>query len=339
MEPAPTRRGTSTSHCCSVSWASTATRRDGTRRPCPARRRALRRTAWRAGAGCAGGARCHPRARPAPRAMRLGVGARWSTVRSCRATWSCRTGPSRRRRRERRRRRHRRWGFVDFQVNGFAGVDFQRATTRPTGKRARRCCPPASPPSSRPSSPRRGRPRGRRARGADRRLWPALIGADLEGPFLSPVRLGAHDADSLRAPDLALLRRLLEAGPVSQMTLAPEEPGALELVDELVARRVTVSCGHSDAVAVQANVAFDRARARSRTVQRYAPETPREPGVAMAALARADISVQVIADGHHLANETVLVAWRAPVGAARWSATRWPRRAWRWASTRWARRR
>src|SRR4030095_15616379 len=48
-----------------------------------------------------------------------------------------------------------------------------------------------------------------------------IIGAHLEGPLLAPRRLGAHDAEGCRAPDLALLRRLLEAGPVSEMTLAP----------------------------------------------------------------------------------------------------------------------
>ena len=55
---------------------------------------------------------------------------------------------------------------------------------------------------------------------------PRLIGAHLEGPFLAPARAGAHDPAALRAPDAALLARLLDAGPVSQVTLAPELPGA-----------------------------------------------------------------------------------------------------------------
>ena len=52
-----------------------------------------------------------------------------------------------------------------------------------------------------------------------------VLGAHLEGPFLSPRRAGVHDPRSSRAPDLALLRRLLDAAPVSQVTLAPELPG------------------------------------------------------------------------------------------------------------------
>ena len=87
---------------------------------------------------------------------------------------------------------------------------------------------------------------------------PRVIGAHLEGPFLSPRRLGAHPASARRDPDRSLLERLLAAGRVSQVTLAPELEGALELVDLLCDRGVVVSCGHSDATAEEANRAFDR---------------------------------------------------------------------------------
>ena len=99
------------------------------------------------------------------------------------------------------------------------------------------------------------------------------------------------------------------------MTLAPELPGALELIDELVARGVTVSCGHTDATAAEAHLAFDRGvRTVTHLFNAMRPSTPRDPGIAMAALARADVIVQVIVDGHHLADDTVLVAWRAARG-------------------------
>jgi N-acetylglucosamine-6-phosphate deacetylase len=144
------------------------------------------------------------------------------------------------------------------------------------------------------------------------RCGPRIIGAHLEGPFLSPRRLGAHDAEGCLAPDLAVLRRLLDAGPVSEMTLAPELHGAFELIDELVARGVTASCGHSDATAAEAHLAFDRgARTVTHLFNAMRPSVPRDPGIAMAALARHDVTVQVIVDGHHLAGETVLVAWQA----------------------------
>jgi N-acetylglucosamine-6-phosphate deacetylase len=182
-------------------------------------------------------------------------------------------------------------GFVDLQVNGFAGVDFQAADAEAyarageallaTGVTAFQptfiTAPEVDLAAALAAMPIEG-------------CGPRVIGAHLEGPFLSPQRLGAHDAEGCSAPDLALLRRLLEAGPVSQMTLAPELHGAFELIGELVGRGVTVSCGHSDA------------------------SVPRDPGIAMAALARADVTVQVIVDGHHLAGETVLVAWQAAPG-------------------------
>jgi N-acetylglucosamine-6-phosphate deacetylase len=207
-------------------------------------------------------------------------------------------------------------GFVDLQVNGFAGVDFQVAdggaylrageAMLATGVTAFQPTFITAPEVDLATA-LRGMP--------VERCGPRIIGAHLEGPFLSPRRLGAHDAEGCRAPDLALLRRLLDAGPVSEMTLAPELPGAFELIDELVARGVTVSCGHSDATAAEAHLAFDRgARTVTHLFNAMRRSVPRDPGIAMAALARDDVTVQVIVDGHHLAGETVLVAWNAARG-------------------------
>jgi N-acetylglucosamine-6-phosphate deacetylase len=207
-------------------------------------------------------------------------------------------------------------GFVDLQVNGFAGVDFLRAD-HAAYRRAGDALLAAGVTAFQPtfvSAPEADLVAALR-RVPTEGCGPRVIGAHLEGPFLSPLRLGVHDAASRRAPDLGLVRRLLEAGPVSAMTLAPELPGALELVDELVARGLIVSCGHTDATAAQAHAAFDRgARTVTHLFNAMRPSTPRDPGIAMAALAREDVTVQLIVDGHHLAGETVLVAWRAARG-------------------------
>ena len=91
------------------------------------------------------------------------------------------------------------------------------------------------------------------------------------------------------------------------MTIAPELPGALELVDGLLARGVTVSLGHSNADAACANDAFDRGiRTVTHLFNVMRPFGHRDPGVAGAALARDDVAVQLICDGTHLADETVL---------------------------------
>jgi N-acetylglucosamine-6-phosphate deacetylase len=207
-------------------------------------------------------------------------------------------------------------GLVDLQVNGFAGVDFQGADDagyRRAGEALLAAGVTAFQPTfvTAPEDDLVAALRAVPAAGCG----PRVIGAHLEGPFLSPLRLGAHDAEGWRAPDLALLRRLLEAGPVSEMTLAPEQPGAMELVDELVGRGVTISCGHTDATAAQAHLAFDRgARTVTHLFNAMRPSTPRDPGIAMAALARPDVTVQAIVDRHHLADETVIVAWHAARG-------------------------
>jgi N-acetylglucosamine-6-phosphate deacetylase len=139
-----------------------------------------------------------------------------------------------------------------------------------------------------------------------------VLGAHVEGPFLSPRRAGVHDKRGLSAPDVALLRRLLDAAPVAQVTLAPELRGAFELIDELVSRGVTVSAGHTDATAAEAHMAFDRGVTTvTHLFNAMRQSTPRDPSIALAALARSDVIVQVIVDLHHVAPDTVMVAWQA----------------------------
>ena len=85
------------------------------------------------------------------------------------------------------------------------------------------------------------------------------------------------------------------------MTLAPELPGADELIGLLLARGITVSCGHTDATAEQANAAFDRGvRTVTHLFNAMRPFGHRDPGIAGAALARDDVIVQIILDGVHL---------------------------------------
>jgi N-acetylglucosamine-6-phosphate deacetylase len=207
-------------------------------------------------------------------------------------------------------------GFVDLQVNGFAGVDLITAD-RDGYARAGEGMLATGTTAFQPTfvtSPEPAILAALRAMPTEG-IGPRNLGAHLEGPFLSPRRLGVHAAESCREPDLALLRRLLDAGPVQQVTLAPELPGAFELIDELVARGITVSAGHTDATAADAHLAFDRGvRTVTHLYNAMRPSTARDPSLAVAALARADVVVQVIVDGHHLAPDTVRVAWQAAAG-------------------------
>jgi len=207
-------------------------------------------------------------------------------------------------------------GFVDLQVNGFAGVDFFSADAegyRRAGEALLECGVTAYQPTFITSPeeeltaalhevPRNG-------------AAPRILGAHLEGPFIAPERLGTHPAESRRDPDAALLERLLAAGPVSHVTLAPELAGAHELMDLLRARGVTVSCGHSNATAAEARVAFARgAKTVTHIFNAMRPFAAREPGLAGAALVTKDVVVQVILDGVHLADDTARLVWQAAGG-------------------------
>jgi N-acetylglucosamine-6-phosphate deacetylase len=207
-------------------------------------------------------------------------------------------------------------GFVDLQVNGFAGVDFLSAD-HDGYVRAGRAMLATGTTAFQPTfvtAPVEALVAALQAMPVDG-VGPRVLGAHLEGPFLSPRRLGVHPAEYRRDPDAALMATLLEAGPVRQVTLAPELPGALELVDELIVGGITVSAGHTDATADEAHAAFDRGVTTVTHLHNaMRPSTARDPGIVAAALARPDVAIQLIVDGHHLAPDTVRVAWRAAAG-------------------------
>ncbi len=143
-----------------------------------------------------------------------------------------------------------------------------------------------------------------------------VLGWHVEGPFLAPSRAGAHDPASLRAPDAAAVRDWSPGSGVRVATLAPELPGALDVVEALVANGVVVSAGHSDATAEQARAGFD-AGIRSVTHFFNAMSKDHEgPTLAAAALADERVTVCLIADGLHVPPAMVALV-RGMVGAAR----------------------
>jgi N-acetylglucosamine-6-phosphate deacetylase len=207
-------------------------------------------------------------------------------------------------------------GFVDLQVNGFAGVDFFWADSegyRKAGEALLASGVTAYQPTfiTSPEDELTAALHEVPQNGAA----PHIIGAHLEGPFIAPERLGTHPAEARRDPDCELLRQLLDAGPVSQVTLAPELPGAYELMDVLHKRGVTVSCGHSNATAAEAHEAFARgAKTVTHIFNAMRPFAAREPGLAGAALVSNDVVVQAILDGVHLADDTARLVWQAAGG-------------------------
>ena len=212
-------------------------------------------------------------------------------------------------------------GFVDLQVNGFAGVDLlaadldgHRTVARAlaaTGVTAYQPTFVSQPPSVVEAAA------ATTTAAMDEDAWTGarILGLHLEGPFLDPDHAGAHDPAHLLAPDLAMADRLCGSGPATTMTVAPELEGGLDLVAHLAARGVVVSLGHSGADAATAHRAVDLG-ARTVThlhnaMRRWAP---RDPGLAGVALARPDVVVQAIVDGVHLAPETVVTTMAAAAG-------------------------
>ncbi|MGA9389795.1 MAG: N-acetylglucosamine-6-phosphate deacetylase [Candidatus Sulfotelmatobacter sp.] len=134
------------------------------------------------------------------------------------------------------------------------------------------------------------------------------LGIHLEGPFLSHKRRGVHPPENLVEPTLDIFDRLWQAarGYVRVMTIAPELPGALEVITEAARRNVCVSIGHSDAVMEQARAGVKAgARHATHTFNAMRPLDHREPGILGEALTNDELTADIIVDGIHVAPEMV----------------------------------
>jgi N-acetylglucosamine-6-phosphate deacetylase len=134
------------------------------------------------------------------------------------------------------------------------------------------------------------------------------LGIHLEGPFLSHKRRGVHPPEYLVEPTLEIFERLWQAarGQVRMMTIAPELPGAIEVIAEAALRNVCVSIGHSDAElgAARAGVRAG-ARHATHTFNAMRPLDHRDPGILAEVLTDSQITADIIADGIHVAPEVV----------------------------------
>lgn len=196
-------------------------------------------------------------------------------------------------------------GFIDLQVNGFGGDDaaegveamvaIARALPRtgvtsflPTAISA----PPAAMAAFVADSAAAARAAGPDAA--------RILGAHLEGPFLNPIRAGAHDPARMLEPRPEHLDRLLAAGAPRLLTMAPELPGALEAAARLDRLGVVVSAGHSEAGLEQARAALAAGFSFGTHLFNAMSGTHhRHPGLA-AALLESATPAGLIADGRHV---------------------------------------
>ena len=138
-----------------------------------------------------------------------------------------------------------------------------------------------------------------------------VLGLHLEGPFLSPQRYGAHDPALLRTPDAAFTDRWSRDAGVAIVTIAPELPGALELIRELAARGVVVSIGHSNATLDEARAGIDAGARYSTHLFNAMPALDhRRPGIAAAVLADERVTVGMIPDTIHIHPTVLDLAYR-----------------------------
>ena len=143
-----------------------------------------------------------------------------------------------------------------------------------------------------------------------------VLGAEMEGPFLSIAQRGAHPPELLRMPNAAEREKLYSyIGDLVRLTIAPERHGALEIIAHLSQRGVLVCGGHSDALYEQVCLAM-RAGLRHithlwscmSTVRRIGPK--RYSGMLEAALVEDGLTADIITDGYHLPTSLIRIAYR-----------------------------
>jgi N-acetylglucosamine-6-phosphate deacetylase len=140
------------------------------------------------------------------------------------------------------------------------------------------------------------------------------LGIHLEGPFLSALKRGVHAEALLEAPSIALFDRFWEAadGKISLITIAPELPGASELIAYASALGVRCSMGHSDARVCEAEAGYVAgARSATHTFNAMRAIDHREPGLAAFVLDKRSLFAEIICDGIHVDPMMVRLYFRA----------------------------
>jgi N-acetylglucosamine-6-phosphate deacetylase len=129
------------------------------------------------------------------------------------------------------------------------------------------------------------------------------LGIHLEGPFLSHSKRGVHTDSLLESPSIELFDRFWQAaeGMICLMTIAPELPGATELIAHATALGVRCSMGHSDAKVCEAELAYVAgARSATHTFNAMRALDHREPGLAAYVLDKRSLFAEIICDGIHV---------------------------------------
>jgi N-acetylglucosamine-6-phosphate deacetylase len=211
-------------------------------------------------------------------------------------------------------------GFIDIQINGFAGIDFSSSTLTP--KELVKILPRLwetgvtsfCPTLITNSHDRLLRSLGvlEKARSLDSNFESAVPCYHLEGPYISPLgSRGAHDPDLMRLPDWDEFSKLQMAagGRIGIITIAPEVSGALQFIRKAKEAGVLVAIGHTDATPEQIHAAVDAGATLSTHWGNGCPQyIPRHANPLWAQLAIDSLTLSLICDGFHLPPDVVKVA-------------------------------
>ncbi len=206
-------------------------------------------------------------------------------------------------------------GFIELQVNGAFGFDFTSAPESiwQAGERLPELgistCLPTIISTSLENIDnalkiwREGKP--------DSYQGTFMPGFHLEGPFLNPQKIGAHSVSFIQVADPRLVNDWSPENGVLLVTIAPEIPGAVNLILNLHQRGIVMSAGHSMADVHQAKAGFAAGiNFATHLFNGMTPINHRDPGLAIAVLDHESVVFGMIVDGLHIAQEVVRLAWK-----------------------------
>ncbi len=211
-------------------------------------------------------------------------------------------------------------GFVDLQVNGSHGIDVMAASADEIIEISRKLAregttswlPTAiTSPIDRIEKVHRAISEAMERQRLDDYAGARIFGMHLEGPFISPKRLGAHPKLNLE-PRGEAFERVMVLEHLKLVTLAPELSGAIDAISRLTSRGVVVSSGHTNATFDEASAGIAAgARMFTHLFNAMRPLNHRDPGVIAAALTNKVAMPAVIPDGIHVAPEILRLIYMA----------------------------
>jgi N-acetylglucosamine-6-phosphate deacetylase len=211
-------------------------------------------------------------------------------------------------------------GFIDLHIHGANGSDTMDSTDKALETIAS-SLPKEGTTSFLATTVTQGKKRIEKAlsitgdyiRNKQRNENAEILGIHLEGPFINPKKAGAQPIQHIIAHDIELFEKWLKSAKetILLVTLAPELPDGLEMVEFIKEKGIIASIGHSDATfeEVQKSIASGATHI-THLFNQMRGLHHREPGVVGAAFMKDDLMVELIADGIHISPEMVKLSFQ-----------------------------